>query len=75
MSKPQLSRSYFLLVSHDGHLGEKEIKYSEKLSKERLLRSIMYKSRDSMQVRMLKVIFEGFLGFIFFYLEVHLLFL
>lgn len=51
-----------------GILGEKEIKYSEKLSKqEKLLRSIICKSRDSMQLRMLKVIFEGFVFCLVFF--------
>lgn len=55
-------------------LGEKEIKYSDKLCRQqKLLRSTVCKSRNSMQLRMLNVIFEGF--FFFFYLAVHILFL
>lgn len=44
-----------------GILGDKEIKYSEKLSKqEKFLITIMHKSRDTMQLKKLKGIFDGF---------------
>lgn len=50
-------------------LGEKEIKYSDKLCRQqKLLRRTVCKSRNSMQSRMLNVIFEGFVGFVFFFI-------
>lgn len=49
-----------------GILGDNEIKYSEKLSKqEKFLITIMHKSRDTMQLKKLKGIFDGFVGFFF----------
>lgn len=58
-----------------GILGDKEIKYSEELSKqEKILMSITHESRDPMQLKMLKGIFGGFVGLFFFVWNVILYF-
>jgi len=50
-----------------GILGNKEIKYPENSSKqEKILMSTVHKSRNPMQLKKLKGIFKGFVGFIFF---------